>query len=358
MTKLPGWKIRRELGRLRQQLSAIPEAVWEPRAQARHDRELLERWPVRGGAHPGADKVAAFLIWQPEGIEASVLRTVAHLSDAGYAPFVVSNARVSDSDRAALDRMSWRWMERPNFGYDFGGYRDALRLLRSWKSDPKRLVILNNSMWFPLRDGDETLARMEGSGADIAGSILRRRDDTRFLESYIYSISSEAWRGDAFHAYWDGLRITSNKYKVIRRGERGFSVAIADAGLTLRALFTDEAFRSEVAAMGADDLMQALRFAATMDDALEARRLAILATGASADDCRSLVQDMLVKGQFYSSFPVISAGRLGYPFLKKSREPISELWRQRFVDAVEAGALERPEATVWGEVTALAPQKS
>ena len=201
MAKVPGWKIRRELGRLGQQLSAIPEAIWEPLAQARHDRELLARWPVRNGQHPGVDRVAALLIWQPEGIAPSVFRTISHLSDAGYAPFVISNAPVSEKDRGTLDAAVWKWMERPNFGYDFGGYRDALRVLKSWNADPERLVILNDSMWFPLSGGDEALARLEALEADVAGSILRRRDGADFLESYIFSVSSRTWRSEAFWAW-------------------------------------------------------------------------------------------------------------------------------------------------------------
>lgn len=352
MAKVPGWKIRRELGRLGQQLSAIPEAIWEPLAQARHDRELLARWPVRDGQLPGSDRVAALLIWQPEGIAPSVFRTISYLSDAGYAPFVVSNAPVSEMDRRTLDASVWKWMERPNFGYDFGGYRDALRVLKSWDSDPERLVILNDSMWFPLSDGDETLARLAALEADVAGSILRHRDSADFLESYIFSVSSRTWRSEAFWAYWDGLRITSNKYKVIRRGERGFSKAMTDAGLSIRPLFEEADFRKEVAAMTQEELRDAVRFAATMDADLEARRLALLESGADGDACRDLIDAMLVKGLFYSTFPVISAGRMGYPFLKKSREPISALWRRRYVEAVEASVIERPDDVVWTEIRA------
>lgn len=351
MARPPGWKIKRELGRLRQQLSAIPEAIWEPFAQARHARDLTTRWPVHDGAQPGSDKIAAILIWQPHGLSQSLIRQLKYLKDNGYAPFVVSNAPVSEPDRAMLASETWRWMERPNFGYDFGGYKDAIHLIRSWNVTPERLLILNDSTWFPLHDGDDTLQRLEQSEADIAGSILRIRDQTRFLESYVFSISQRAFGHDAFAEYWDNLRITSNKYKVIRRGERGFSEAMVAAGLRIEPLFTRAAFDAHIADMDESALRRVLEYAAIMEDEMEQRRLEVLNQG-DAGSYRQLISDILIKAQFYSSFPIVSAGYMGYPFMKKSQEPISALWRTRYMDAVEAGYLPKPDATIWDEMKA------
>ncbi len=146
---IPAWKVRRELGRLGQQLRAIPEAVWEPFAAARMTgrwRAGFRRWTAPGACAQGA----LVLCWQPRGLAPSFLDMLDHLVTCGYAPFVVSNAPLSSADRQSLHPRIWRAVERPNFGYDFGGYRDGLFLLRRWGIRPDRLVILNDSIWFPL----------------------------------------------------------------------------------------------------------------------------------------------------------------------------------------------------------------
>lgn len=351
---IPGWKVRRELARLGQQLQAIPEALWEPFAQARHDAAFAKGFPlVQGRQEPGA-RIALVLCWQPQGLAQSLVEMCTHLVAQDYAPLVVTNAPLSAADQARLLPVAWQILTRPNFGYDFGGYRDGLRHLWRLGLAPQRLVILNDSIWFPLRQDDDTLARMESSPADIVGTVLRERGDERFLESYFYSIRGEVLSNPAFRAFWDGLRLTSNKYKVIRRGERGFSAAMREAGLQLEGLFTVEDFLSRVETCTAEEMRAILAYAAFVDPVL-AREAAALA--ADADDPRpgglALMRRILGKAQFYSAFPVAAVRLLGYPVLKKSREPVSGLWRETWLRAVEEGILAPPSTPALNEIRTL-----
>lgn len=350
---IPVWKLRRELGRLRQQLQAIPGAVMDPRAQARLDALVAQGLPMMQGRVPLGQKVAIYLLWQPRGIAASVLRTCRWMADSGYAPLIVSNAPLTEADRAALAPVVWRAVERPNFGYDFGGYRDGLTCLRQWGVKPARLVILNDSIWVPLQDGDTLLARLEGLPADIAGSILRERGEALFLESYLYSIRGPVLDHLAFRAFWDTLRLTSNKYLVIRRGERGFSQAMRDAGLTLAALYPLRDFLTALDAAGEGDLREVLRHAAHPDDAVQAD-LRALAKSSSPDFsavARDRIMSVLKRAQFYSTFPVGAVRWLDYPIMKKSADPVIRRWRSAYLAAVEDGLLTHPSETVQREMT-------
>lgn len=348
---IPGWKLRRELSRLGQQLRAIPEAVSEPFARRRHDKALARGFPITEGALPPAAKVALVLCWQPKGVAASTLAMLDHLAANGYSPLVISNAPIGAADQQALQTRSWRIVERPNFGYDFGGYRDGLLLLRRWGVRPERLVILNDSIWFPLWPDDRTLARAEAASFDVTGTILRERDGVRFLESYFFSIRGAVLDHPGFRAFWDGLRLTSNKYKVIRRGERGFGVALARSGISFGPLFPRESFDAALAGADPATLRQVLRHAAFVDPVLAAEAAA-LARGDGPgwrDAARTFVARALRKTQTYSTFPVASAGLLGYPVLKKSAEPVSALWRAAWLRAVDDGALPPPLPVVEAE---------
>lgn len=334
---IAGWKLRRELGRLSQQLRAVPEAVWEPFAQARHDRAFAG-FPVHPGADAPSARMALLLIFQPSGIAASTLTMIDHLREQGHAVLVVSNAPLSAQDRAALSPRVWQILERPNFGYDFGGYRDGLRHLAQSGVAPERLVILNDSIWFPLRPGCDLLARAEAHGADIIGTVLRERGEARFLESYFYSISPRALRHPAFAAFWKDYRLTSNKYKVIRRGERGFSAAMQAAGLRLAGLYRHEDFASALAQADADLLRATLDHAALVDPG-QARLARSLVEEGTPEQMRAFIVSCLPRLQFYSAFPVAAMRLLGYPVLKKSREPVSKLWRAAWIQAHDAGLI-------------------
>ena len=352
---IPAWKLRRELRRVGQQLRAVPEAVWEPLARRLHDRKLARGFPTFDGDQPLGPKVALVLCWQPQGLAPSFHDKLRHLVDNGYAPFVVSNAPLSAADQAAIKPLIWRAVERPNFGYDFGGYRDGLILLRQWAVHPDRLVILNDSVWFPLWSGDVTLQRAEASAFDVVGTILRRRDDLAFLESYFFSIRGPVLDHPGFRAFWDQLRLTSNKYKVIRRGERGFGLALGAAGISKGPLFSSDQLSRLFETADEADLRQYLAHFATVNPDELAEAAALFAAPSSPDwvqNARGFVARVLKRAQPYSAFPVAAAGCLGYPMLKKSADPVNVCWRASFLKAVDDGILPAPLPSVLAEARA------
>jgi hypothetical protein len=349
---IPGWKIRRELARLGQQLRAIPEAVTDPLRQRHHDRRVVPNLGFIEGAQGLGPKVAIHLLYQPRGLAPSTVFTCAFLAAKGYAVLAVSNAAISADDRARLAPHVWRIVERPNFGYDFGGYRDGIRLLRRWGVVPGTLLILNDSVWFPLDPATRAVEDLEAHPADLAGAILRERGAERFLESYLYRIGGRLWDDPAFWRYWDGLALTSNKYHVIRRGERGFSRAVLEAGATLGAVWPTADFADRLAREDDDFLRLTLRHAAYVDADLTAERDALLRGGGAGwrDRVTDHVRRTLVKRQAYSSFPVAMARLTGHTVLKKSREPVSAAWRRAYAEAVHLGALPAPVGPVAKEV--------
>lgn len=351
---IPDWKIRRELARLGQQLRAVPEAFWEPVAQRLHDRRVAAGLPETCGEQALQTKVALVLVYQPTGLAESLLRLCRHLGDNGYAILAVSNAALTSADRDRLAALVWRIIERPNFGYDFGGYRDGLHYLTRSGVRPQRLVVVNDSIWFPLFEGDTTLARMEGSGLDITGTILRERGTERFLESYLYSIGPQALAHPAFAEFWQQYRLTSNKYKVIRRGERGFGRAMLAAGLTVGGLYAPADFLLGIGQADDATLRQVLAYTASADPDL-VRDAAALARQSDVEwtgRARSFIRDALGRGQFYSTFPVGAMRFMAYPVMKKSQEPVSVRWRSAYLAAVENAVLPTPPQPLLDEIRA------
>ena len=349
---IPGWKLKRELERLRQQFQIIPEAIWEPFARRKHDIALARRFKITEGEIPLNSKVAIVLCWQPNGLANSFFMTLKHLISNGYAPFVVSNAPVSEIDMLSLQSRVWRVMERPNFGYDFGGYRDGLLVLRSDGIKTDRLIIMNDSVWFPIWPNDQLIERAEAAPFDVVGTILREKGKIAFLESYFFSIRGSVLDQPEFCHFWDSIRLTSNKYKVIRRGERGFGKALNDAGISMGALFPPDVFKNMISKTDDLNIREILNYMSVVDPKLNIEAQ-ILATGKGSNwrlTVDKFIASVLEKLQPYSTFPILSAGHLNYPVLKKSGEPVSLIWRETFLRAVLDGALPPPLPEVLTEL--------
>jgi hypothetical protein len=348
------WKMRRETMRLGQQLRGIGELLTNPARQRKLDRAVAAGLPMVDGILPASDKVALLLIYQPLGVTDSTLATCVWLSAAGYAPFVVSNAPISPQDRARLSKVIWRAVERPNFGYDFGGYRDGLTCLSQWGVTPDELLILNDSIWLPVLPATDLLDRLAEHPAEIAGTILRTRGAEQFLESYLYRLHRTALMHPGFADFWAGLRLTSNKYHVIRRGERGFSAAMQAAGLQVAGIYNDAGLAGQIAEQDNTFLRRTLRHASYIDAPFAAERDRLLK--ADGPDWRvevlAHVNRVLDKRLGYSTFPYAMVWLTGYPLLKKSAEPVSQSWRLAHLAAIEEGDLPSPHESILSEVQA------
>lgn len=351
---LPVWKMRRELVRFGQQLRGIADTVTDPVKQRKLDDTVAGGLPKIDGQIPASNKVALVLVYQPAGIAASIRETCRWLAAAGYAPVVVSNAPIIAADRQPLSKVVWRAVERPNFGYDFGGYRDGLTCLAQWGVSPDEVLILNDSVWLPVLPDCDLLEKLSAHPADIVGTILRTRDNTAFLESYLYRLNRKTLTHPGFKAFWSELRLTSNKYHVIRRGERGFSEAMRAAGLELAALYDAAGLAGRIAEQDDSFLRLMLKHAAYIDTPLAAERAHLLET--SGPDWRAAVfahvDRALQKRQAYSTFPYAMVCLTGYPLLKKSAEPVSRSWRLAHLGAVEAGDLPPPSEPILTEIKA------
>ena len=126
------------------------------------------------GVVPAGSKIAIYLIFPKTGVLPTHLHSLRYMIANGYAPLVVANLPLQPQDVALLQEHAWQVMERPNFGYDFGGYRAAILHIKSLLPQLERLALLNNSAWFPLAGKMNWLAE-----AEAAGQRFRRCDGVR-----------------------------------------------------------------------------------------------------------------------------------------------------------------------------------
>ncbi len=335
-------RVRRELRRIYLQLRLWPDAWAGARRKARHDREKPFRI-TEGAQGPQAD-VAIFLLYQPKGLLASTFATCRHLTEQGFAVIAISNLPLSDQDRAGLAEVSHRVIERPNFGYDFGGYRDGvLHVLESGKI-PDNLLILNDSIWFPVLRNDAFLDRLRAQEADLYGPILHKGH----LQSYMFSFKARVTASAHFRDYWQNLGLTDNKVGVVRNCEMKMTAQIAAGGFSLDPLASSDDMTAAITALPEEDLAAILRYDQENDTSLGRGLKGLALQGPGwAETARARVAALTGKRYLLKDQPDLLLQALQLPILKKDRAPQYARQRQALTQST---LRDQVSAEVLGEV--------
>ncbi len=348
---IEAWKVKRELGRMRQQLHALVTYPLEPFFKWRHDRSFYKNVSFTNGETAMQSKAAIYLMYQPRGVLESSLDTCRHLFENGYSVLVVSNAAVSETDKTRLAPHVWRIAERPNYGYDFGGYRDGVRILRDAEITSDALIIMNDSIWWPIFDKDTVINQMEQSGFDLGGIVLhdlpRKKASKKIVESYFFWLGKKSLQSAAFDRYWKKYRISNSKHQAIHRGERSFTNVLVEDGLTCFGLVSRETINSGLMKWDNTELKRALHYAVkgdlrNKDNPILAQE-SVISEHMTPEETGAALQQIAAHGNFHAPLSYACIKNLGASVLKKSAaessREIYHLARSKVLAAVEAGDL-------------------
>lgn len=340
MKRIPYWKLKRELTRpFRQQLPMLPERAFSWFfGSTYYDLALSVQIRRSRGARPVADKVAVYVIFPTDGVTDSHIAAIEYLDAGGYAPLVVSNLPLSDQDRRRLLDISYQYIERPNYGYDFGGYREGVLTAIEEVPDLKRLVLSNDSCWFPLPGSKDWLAQAEGMNLDFVGAVTHfgfpRVETTMYREiswtyftthkhfhiaSFALMISAGILKDRAFIRFWKRFPLSNRKSAVVRRGETGLTKFILSKGYSHGATQDNIDLDKILAGLSDQELLQVARDLVIPEE----RRLMDLKARVLAEytDRWELEALILTVVALYGSSYVIASflyRHSGFAFLKKS----------------------------------------
>jgi Rhamnan synthesis protein F len=99
-----------------------------------------------------------------------------------------------------------------------------------------------------------------------------RRKKPPFLGSFFLLFKKQALESDSFRSFWRDYRMTNNKRKTIRRGERAISAAMIAGGFDPYALFKREMFDEYVFRGSASVLRDLLAHLIAFDSSLQLRK--------------------------------------------------------------------------------------
>lgn len=279
-------KLKRELKRLgRNSREAVAEIIRKIYFRRYYDLVTSKKIVCCNGAVPFRNEVAIYLIYPTNGLLESHFHTLEKLGAAGISPIVVSNIPLNNVDRQRLVEVSTKIVERPNVGYDFGGYRDGILQIADSIKKLTRIWLINDSVWLVPQD-KSWFEQARAAGKDFVGatssfSILRKSwfgmkrievSDYRSINwnhepnnpnfhyaSYALCIGSKILNDQNFLKYWERLDIRNDKKNTVRRGEIGLTQWVLKHGYTHGATYEIDHLDKELDLQSDSDLDKTAR---------------------------------------------------------------------------------------------------
>lgn len=333
------WKVPREARRIGRKTMRWPGEVARLFYFRRWYDLVTARAIVRTeGDLPLGAEIGIYLVFPRNGLLASHRSAIALMREAGVSPVVVSNLPLSAGDRDLLRREVARIIERPNVGYDFGGFRDAILDIADVLPGRDWLWLLNDSAWMvPQKTSWFEDARALGRDFVAATSnyAMPRVNQTDFRSidwhhstahrnfhyaSYALGFGRRILADPAFLRFWRRLQISNDKTRTVRRGEIGLSQWVLRRGYSHGATFEVDALDRQLAALDDDAIDRLAHDLVISDDPrLEAVREAVLRSGPAegrADRIALILTTVSRQASGYA-LPAWSLPR-GFQFLKKS----------------------------------------
>ena len=333
------WVIKRELARSARHLKFPFYAIAAPIQRYLHDRSKAQNSRFTPGLQPRGAQLALYLLHQKDALLASTFETCQHLAAKGFSTLIVSNTPLAEADRQALAPYCFAMIERPNFGYDFGGYRDGVLWLLDNPGPVTRLLLLNDSVWFPTLPGEDFLAQLLASDCDLYGAIMSQRKrhvSDRYVQSYAFGFSGKLVGTALFKRYWQHLNLQSDREWTIRRCERKMTAVFRSAGHKIGARWDFLDVEKALRQLGDAELIAVLQLEAKLEQK-RGEVIGPLVARHGQPGWRDEVEAYINSPKFRKFILLLHPSvwlPLHFPFLKKSKERRFAQHRPYFIQSV------------------------
>jgi hypothetical protein len=150
--------------------------------------------------------------------------------------FVTNSGRLQPESLARVQALCDGVMIRRNSGYDFAAMREALHRFDLPRDNTELLLLVNDSVYGPLRPLDDLIGRIDLQRADLWGAT-ESWQNRYHLQSYCLAAGRTVLTHPAWRDFWAQVRPIPSKSAVIRRYEVGLSQAMIKAGLRCAAMW-------------------------------------------------------------------------------------------------------------------------
>ncbi len=338
-------RLARESRRIGRQVAARVLPYWGHVTRIAYDARRASAVTVTEGRQALFDEVSVLLIYQPKGLLPSTIWQIEWMSRQGISTVVVSNTPLKEEDRQRLAGIVHLIVERPNVGYDFGGYREGVMQILDRGIPFNTLYVMNDSMWFPLSEHSDVIERCRAAPEDVWGLFVdldwRQRTignvQGSHVQSYFFRFSHKVTSDPRFAEYWRKMSLISSKRIVIQLRELKLARHFADLGYSVGGLHSWREVVDFLLNLQDEEMMRDIlshQCQVNSKDAAEIEPL-LARSDMTALQVRDALRDRIAKTNilvFSTALHPHVMMSLGFPFLKKQRVPAMLGKRQALLD--------------------------
>ena len=185
-------------------------------------KTLGQRPKVHFEAPYEGQKIMLLALYEKGTLRPDVLRLIAAARAEGLYVLAVNTLKLRDP--AALQGQIDCYIERPNFGRDFGSYKTGFLHMfqKGWHKSCPRLLMINDSIFFSHTRLPKFLNDIMTSETEVLGATENYEIEYH-LGSFCIAMAGSVLNKPAFLKYWRNYLLTDVRPRVIKRGEMKLS---------------------------------------------------------------------------------------------------------------------------------------
>lgn len=168
------------------------------------------------------EKILLIALYEKGRLRPDILQMLKTAKNAGLYVVAINTEKVLQPE--ILQDQIDCYIERPNFGWDFGSYQTGFLHLfkRGWARRCPRVLMLNDSIFYCKTNLINFFRDLIETNIEVLGAT-ENYDHIHHLQSFCISIDHRIINQQAFQNYWTNYKNTNIKRTVIRNGELKFS---------------------------------------------------------------------------------------------------------------------------------------
>jgi hypothetical protein len=203
-------------------LYPMARVIVEAQSAVQRVRSIGKKADVRHEAPYGGERILLLALYEKGVLRPDILRLLAEAKAQGLYVLAVNTLRLKDP--GALTGLIDCYIERPNFGRDFGSYKTGFLHVfdRGWDKTCPRLLMVNDSVFFSETRLGKFLDDLMTSDFEVLGATENFEIEYH-IGSFCIAMAQPVLQKPLFHSYWRKFRLTDVRPLVIRRGEMKLS---------------------------------------------------------------------------------------------------------------------------------------
>ncbi len=194
------------------------------------------------------ENIMLLALYQKGAVRPDLMNLLKEAKNQGLYVVAVNTQKINDT--AKVEPYIDYYIERPNFGRDFGSYKSGFRAIRSQELDQncQRLIMLNDSVFYSTQNLRGFIQDLLSNKKEVLGATENHEIEYH-LGSFCIAFSGRVLRHPKFLKFWNSYRKTDVRQKVIKRGEMGLSKTLRNcisSPTEIQAIFNLKWFSEEI----------------------------------------------------------------------------------------------------------------